>query len=452
MDDGTIAAISTPLGEGGIGIVRLSGPDAVGIVERIFRPARPIRLSEVSSHTLHYGHIVSDDGPVDEVLVTVMRAPRSYTREDVVEVNCHGGILATRTVLDLALSGGARLAEAGEFTRRAFLNGRLSLDQARAVGEIVRAQSRLGLQAAVDQLGGRFSAAIGSLRSEIASLLAQIDVGIDYPEVEAPDAALRPPLEALRSRVDDLLAQAAQGRVVREGLTIAIVGRPNVGKSTLLNTLLSEERAIVTEIPGTTRDTVEEVAVIGGIPVRLIDTAGLRRPGDPVEEEGVRRAERAITRCDLVLLVLDGSRELTDEDHALLSRDWGRPVFAVVNKIDLPRRLFDLALPNRAPVYEISARERTGIDDLARGMVDHVLTGRVPTRGAVLLLDAWEQDLLRRLASTLVAAGTAVHAGRSPDMVAEELRAAHRIAGELQGIDASEEVLDHLFRRFCVGK
>ncbi len=452
MLDGTIAAISTPLGEGGIGIVRLSGPGSVAIVEGIFRPARPLRLSQVASHTLHYGHIVSPDGPVDEVLVAVMRAPRSYTREDVVEINCHGGILATRTVLDLVLSRGARLAQAGEFTRRAFLNGRLSLDQARAVAEVVRVQSRLGLEVAVDQLGGRFSAAIASLRDTIAALLAQIEVGIDYPDVDVPDAALLSPLESLRARVDDLLAQAARGSIVHEGLTIAIVGRPNVGKSTLLNTLLAEERAIVTEIPGTTRDTVEGVAVIEGIPVRLIDTAGLRRPGDPVEEEGIRRTERAIACCDLVLLLLDGSHELTDEDRRLLLRDWGRPLFLVVNKSDLPRRLPAVKPPAGAPLHEISAREKTGIDRLTQGIVDHVLAGQVLSRGTVLLLDAWEQDLLRRLKAALAAAAVAVEDGHSLDMVAEELRGAHGIAGELQGIDTTEEVLDHLFRRFCVGK
>jgi tRNA modification GTPase len=449
--DGTIVAISTPIGEGGIGIVRLSGPDAVGIVERVFQPSRATRLSEVRSHTLHYGHIVSEGAPVDEVLVTVMRAPRTYTREDIVEINCHGGILATRTVLDLVLSCGARLAEAGEFTRRAFLNGRLSLDQARAVAEVVRAQSRLGLEAAVDQLGGRFSDAITAVRDGIAALLAQIEVGIDYPDVDAPDAGLSTPIETLRGQVADLLAQAAQGRVVREGLTVAIVGRPNVGKSTLLNALLAEERAIVTDIPGTTRDTVEEIAAIEGIPTRLIDTAGLRRPGDAVEEEGVRRAERAIARCDLVLLLLDGSQTLTDEDRTLLSRDWDRPLFVVVNKIDLPRRLSGVSGPG-AGLLEISAKERLGIEALSQAIADHVLAGRVPSRGGVLLLDAWEHDLLRRLKRALDGVAAAIEAGGSPDMVAEELRGAQGIAGELQGVDATEEVLDHLFRRFCVGK
>jgi tRNA modification GTPase len=452
FSDDTIVAISTPLGEGGIGIVRLSGPRAIRITEEIFQSARTILLSQVPTHTIHYGHIVSDDQRVDEVLISVMHPPHTYTREEIVEINCHGGIVATRAVLDLVLAHGARLAERGEFTKRAFLNGRISLDQAKAVADIVSAKTKLGLEAAVDQLGGRFSRAISAIRADLAALLAEIEVEIDFPDVDAETKPLLPRLIAQGKRVRRLIAQGEQGRVVREGLTVAIIGRPNVGKSTLLNALLSEERAIVTEIPGTTRDTVEEAAVIKGIPVRLIDTAGLREPTDPVEAEGVKRAEDAVVRADLLLLVLDRSAPLTTEDRNLLARDWDRPLFLVLNKSDLPRRLEPLEELSENPIYEISARKQEGIERLTKGLLDNLVGGNLPTRNTFLLLDTWERDLLRRVDTSLTHAGDAVRDGLSPDMIGEELRNAYTITGELQGIDVSEEVLDQLFQRFCVGK
>ena len=452
FSDDTIVAISTPLGEGGIGIVRLSGPRAIRITEAIFQPARAILLSQVPTHTIHYGHIVSDDQRVDEVLISVMHPPHTYTREEIVEINCHGGIVATRAVLDLVLAHGARLAERGEFTKRAFLNGRISLDQAKAVADVVSAKTKLGLEAAVDQLGGRFSRAISAIRADLAALLAEIEVEIDFPDVDAETSALLPRLIAQGKRVRRLIAQGEQGRVVREGLTVAIIGRPNVGKSTLLNALLSEERAIVTEIPGTTRDTVEEAAVIKGIPVRLIDTAGLREPTDPVEAEGVKRAENAVLRADLLLLVLDRSALLTTEDRTLLARDWDRPLFLVLNKSDLPHRVEPLEELSENPIYEISAREQEGIERLTEGILDSLVGGDLPTRNTFLLLDTWERDLLRRVDASLTHASDAVRDGLSLDIIGEELRNAYTITGELQGIDVSEEVLDQLFRRFCVGK
>jgi len=448
----TIVAISTSLGESGIGIVRLSGPRAVTIAEAIFQPARVILLSQVPTHTIHYGHIVSNGERVDEVLVSVMHPPHTYTREEIVEINCHGGIVATRAVLDLVLAHGARLAERGEFTKRAFLNGRISLDQAKAVADVVSAKTKLGLEAAVDQLGGRFSRAIAAIREDLAALLAEIEVEIDFPDADVEAGPLLPRLLALLERVRRLIAQGEQGRVVREGLTVAIIGRPNVGKSTLLNAILSEERAIVTEIPGTTRDTIEEEAVIKGIPVRLIDTAGLREPTDPVEAEGVKRAEDAVVRADLLLLVLDRSAPLTTEDRNLLTRDWDRPLFLVLNKSDLPHRLEPLEKQSENPIYEISAKERIGIERLAKGILDSLVGGDLPTRNTVLLLDTWERDLLRRVDTSLTRAGDAVSGGLSSDMIGEELRDTYTITGELQGIDVSEEVLDQLFRRFCVGK
>jgi tRNA modification GTPase len=466
MDGDTIAAISTPIGEGGIGIVRLTGPDAMDLADGLFRSARGISLRAAPSHTLHYGRIVVDGRPIDEVLVSVLRAPRTYTREDMIEINCHGGVVATRAVLDVVLTAGARMAERGEFTKRAFLNGRISLDQAKAVLDVVRARTELGLEAAVDRLGGRFSGALDDVRRTLAEVLADLEVEIDYPDLDVDVEAVLPRIDALCEQVDRMLAQSEQGRIVREGLTVAIVGRPNVGKSTLLNALLAEERAIVTPIPGTTRDTVEEESSLGGIPVRWIDTAGLRRPTDPVEAEGIDRTERAIDRSDLVLCLVDRSEPLTAEDRKILDRRWGVPSILVVNKTDLPNRL-GADLPNRlgadlpdrlgvalptADRIDVSAKTGDGIEALTDAIVDRLVGGQLPTRNSVLLLDTWERDLIRRVGEALKAAAEAARVGQTPDMIAEELRIAFRTAGELQGIDVSESILDAVFERFCVGK
>ena len=452
MDEGTIAAISTPLGEGGIGIVRLTGPAAIGIAAGLFRSARGDSLEDAPTHTLHYGQIMVDGRSIDEALVSVMRSPRTYTREDVVEINCHGGIVATRAVLDAVLSAGARMAERGEFTKRAFLNGRISLDQAKAVLDVVRARTILGLEAAVDRLGGRFSNALSEIRAKLAEILADLEVEIDYPDLDVDVEAVLPRIGDLSKRVDILLTQSEQGRIIREGLTIAIVGRPNVGKSTLLNALLAEERAIVTPIPGTTRDTVEEEASLGGIPVRWIDTAGLREPSDPVEAEGVRRTEEAIDRSDLVLCLLDRSEPLTQEDREILGRPWDMPSVLVVNKTDLPDRLGAAPLGSWDERLDVSAKTGRGIERLRQAILRLLVGGELPTRNSVLLLDAWERDLIRRTGASLRQAAEAARAGHSADMIAEDLRLAYRTAGELQGIDISESILDAVFARFCVGK
>jgi tRNA modification GTPase len=450
MHEDTIAAISTPLGEGGIGIVRMSGSRAISIAEGVFQATDRSSLLQVESHTLHHGFIGPDGKPLDEVLVAVMRAPRTYTREDVVEINCHGGIVATRAVLDLVLKRGARLAERGEFTKRAFLNGRISLDQAQAVLDIVKAKTGLGLEAAVDRLSGRFTAAISALRETIARLLADVEVGINFPDVESTPKTVIPVLESLLGRVRKLLAQGERGRIVREGLTIAIIGRPNVGKSTLLNVLLQEERAIVTPLPGTTRDTVEEEMDLAGVPVRVIDTAGLREAANVVEEAGLRRAQSAIDRADMLFLMLDRSDPLTEEDQTLLRTDWGKPHFLLLNKSDLPRSLPEQAWGEEA--YEISAKTGEGIDRLLEDVLGSVLKGQVPSRHGVLLLDTWERDLLRRVEVSLAGAVDSAQKGCSLDMLAEDLRATYAVTGELQGIDLGEEILDQIFSRFCVGK
>jgi len=452
MNGGTIAAISTPIGEGGIGIVRLTGANAVAIADRLFRAAHGGSLQQAPSHTLHYGKIVIGGRAIDEVLVSVMRAPRTYTREDVVEINCHGGVVATRAVLDGVLSAGARMAERGEFTKRAFLNGRLSLDQAKAVLDVVRARTKLGLEAAVDRLGGRFSNEIGEIRAELAEILADLEVEIDYPDLDVDIHAVLPRIGRLACRIARLLTQCEQGRILREGLTVAIVGRPNVGKSTLLNALLAEERAIVTPIPGTTRDTVEEEASLAGIPVRWIDTAGLRKPGDPVEAEGVLRTRQAIDRSDLMVIMVDRSEPLTKEDRAILENPWNLPSILVANKRDLPDRLGDIPRGAWTVRLDVSASTGDGIDRLSEAILEQLAGGELPTRNSVLLLDTWERDLIRRVGEAIRLAEEAARIGQSADMIAEELRAAYRAAGELQGIDLGESILDTIFARFCVGK
>jgi len=452
MIDDTITAVSTPIGEGGIGIVRLSGPEAVAIADSLFRSPQGISLADEASHTIHYGTVQLHEQIIDEVLVSVMRAPRTYTREDIVEINCHGGIVATRAVLDGVLKAGARMAERGEFTKRAFVNGRISLDQAKAVLDIVSARTALGLEAAVDRLGGRFTHALADLRSGLAEILADLEVEIDYPDLEVNIESVAPRIEACSTQVQEMLSKSESGRLIREGLTVAIVGRPNVGKSTLLNALLSEERAIVTPIPGTTRDTIEEDASLGGIPVRWIDTAGLRDVDHPVEAEGIRRTRGAIDRADLLLLLVDTSEPRSMEDDHVLNLNPEVPSLLVLNKSDLPNAWNTIPAGSWSASLSVSAKEGSGIEELRQEILKILVTGNLPTRNSVLLLDTWERDLLRRTGKQLMRACQAVREDGQPDMVAEELRLAYQTASELQGIDISESILDAVFARFCVGK
>jgi len=452
MIDDTIAAVSTPIGEGGIGIVRLSGSEAVAIADSLFRSPQGITLADVASHTIHYGAIRSQDQMIDEVLVSVMRAPRTYTREDIVEINCHGGIVATRAVLDVVLEAGARMAERGEFTKRAFVNGRISLDQAKAVLDIVRARTALGLEAAVDRLGGRFTQALVDLRSTLAEILADLEVEIDYPDLDVNIEAVAPRIEACSARVREMLSRSESGRLIREGLTVAIIGCPNVGKSTLLNALLSEERAIVTPIPGTTRDTIEENVSLGGIPVRWIDTAGLRDVDHPVEAEGVRRTRGAIDRADLLLLLVDASEPRSAEDDHVLDLKAEVPSLLILNKSDLPTAWDTIPTGSWSTSLSVSAKYGSGVEELRQEILKILVAGKLPTRNSVLLIDTWERDLLRRVGEQLTRACEVTREDGQPDMLAEELRLAYQTASELQGIDISESILDAVFSKFCVGK
>ncbi|MGQ9601792.1 MAG: tRNA uridine-5-carboxymethylaminomethyl(34) synthesis GTPase MnmE [Candidatus Bipolaricaulia bacterium] len=458
----TIAAISTPLGEGGIGIVRLSGPRAIEIVDRIFRSPKGLSLRGVPSHTIHYGFIEDEGRKVDEVLVTVMRAPRTYTREDVVEINCHGGIVPLRRVLELVLACGARPAEPGEFTKRAFLNGRITIDQAEAVLDIVRAKTELGLELAMDRLEGRFSRPIRALREKFLELLAGIEVGIDFPDYEEealPRARLLSEIEAALSQIDAFLEHGRDGRIIREGLAVAIIGRPNVGKSTLLNALLQEERAIVTPFPGTTRDRIEEWIELKGIPFKLIDTAGVRPVEDEVERIGVELALKAAEGADLVLFMLDGSEPLAQEDREIALRIRGKRCLLLLNKLDLGRgfpaaeavRALKLE-PEPEAVLELSAKLGNGLGELKERLVELVWEGRLERPEGLFLLNIRERDLLQRARAALLSLQAEAAAGVTPDLLAIGLEEVLAILGELTGENLTEEVIDRIFANFCVGK
>ena len=458
-DQDTIAAVATPAGEGAIAIIRLSGRDAVAIADRVFEGRR--RIAEMKSHTLAHGRIRSPGGKtVDEVLVSVMRAPRSYTGEDVVEVNCHGGRIAVEAVYRLLVAAGARPAEPGEFTKRAFLNGRLDLAQAEAVIDVIRAKSPKGLEVAARQLEGELSARVQGVRSEILNLLAHLQVVIDYPEegvAELEPSEVRARIERSIEAIERLLAGADAGRVYRDGIRAAIVGRPNVGKSSILNALLGEERAIVTEIAGTTRDTIEERAVFAGVPFVLTDTAGLRETDDPVERIGVERTRAAVRGADLVIAVLDGSAPLGPEDVEVLRtvRDAGIPWIVAVNKADLPLRLSPESLRpwiERAEPVFVSARLRDGIEKLMARAAEAVIGRETGAQDAVLVTRERHRAALERASRSLADALDALSSGYTADVVGVDLQEALEALGQITGESVADEVVAEIFAQFCVGK
>lgn len=459
MLDDTIAAISTPVGEGGIGIVRLSGPEALAVASALFRRGREgeKRLERARSHHVYYG-LVRDPATsevVDEVLLTYMRAPHSYTREDVVEINCHGGPLPLRRVLELTLRHGARLARPGEMTLRAFLNGRLDLAQAESVMDIVRARTDAGLRLAVNQLGGRLSSEIAALRREVVDVLAYLTATIDFAEDDIPPRDVLPALDGALARVDDLLAGADAGIIYRQGLQVAIVGRPNVGKSSLLNALLRENRAIVTPVPGTTRDTLAETLNLQGVPIVLVDTAGIRATEEEVERLGVERSKAAVARADLVLFVADASMPLTDLDREIAALVAGKPVVVALNKTDLPACLTeaDLApLLPEGPVVRTAANSGAGLRELEEALLSAVLSGRASASAEPLVSNPRHKEALWRAREHLDAARTGHLAGLPADFVTIDLRAAVAALGEITGESVTEDLLDSIFSQFCLGK
>ena len=456
----TIAAIATPPGVGGVGLIRVSGPSAEGIARRLFRPSRP--LGAFLSHHLYHGEIVAPDTgtTLDDVLTAFMKGPHTYTGEDTLEINCHGGSLILRTVLDEIFKAGARPAERGEFTKRAFLNDRLDLSQAEAVLDLVTAQTRDGISAAARRLKGTLSARIELIRSALIDLLAGIEASIDFSAedgvVEAPDGAFA----GFQALIDDLTALAAtyrRGRITREGVGIVIAGRPNVGKSSLLNRLLGEKRAIVTPIPGTTRDFIEEAVDIGGIPVRLTDTAGIRPPENSIEKEGIDLVWERLADADAILFLLDGSTALTPEDRELLAKLEAKTLIPVINKSDLPQQLDGEALaellPGTAPPpIRISAKYGNGIEDLTAAIRTTVLAAPAEEAPEAMIAHLRHKVALERAIECLARAQNGLREGLPPELVALELREALDALGEITGRTTSEEVIERIFANFCVGK
>ena len=455
----TIAAVATPIGEGGIGIVRISGVAAIPIVDRAFRSPKGRTLATVRNWSLSYGWIVDDGGErLDEVVVSVMRAPHSYTKEDVVEINCHGGLVPLQSILQRMLELGARLAEPGEFTKRAFLHGRLDLSQAEAVIDIIRAKTDRSHRLALRQLEGGLSQAISDMRHGLVGLLAAIEAGIDFPEEvgDMESEAVMSICEDLKAQIAALAATADTGRILREGIDTAIVGRPNVGKSSLLNMLVRANRAIVTEIPGTTRDVIEEIVNIGGFPFVVRDTAGIRHTEDVIEKIGVERAKSLMEGADLILCVVDGSTPLQDEDIYLLRQLQDRTAVLVVNKCDLGSAVsleeYQRLLPD-TPMVRISATTKVGLEKLEQTVVSEVMEGKIDLTGDSLVVTrARHRQALKDAAESLVAAQETLRSGLPMDLVAIDIRGAAESLGEVTGDTVQNEVIDRIFADFCIGK
>jgi tRNA modification GTPase len=472
MFDDTIAAIATPLGEGGLAVIRISGAQALAVGDKSFLPLgkSSCKPSAATSHTIHYGKVVRAGRQVDEVLCAVMRAPRTYTREDVVEITCHGGILSAKTVLDTILENGARLAEPGEFTKRAFLNGRLDLTQAEAVVDLIQSRTELALTAANEQLAGKLSQRINQLRDDLMNTLAHIEAYIDFPDEDIePDTRqqLERRLECGIAFMDELLRTANEGQILRRGIRAAIVGRPNAGKSSLLNQLLGHDRAIVSAIPGTTRDTIEETANIRGLPVVFIDTAGLREAHDELELEGIRRSHESLARAEFILHVLDASEPLTSADEKYLSEFAGKKRILVCNKMDLPRKL---ELPpltpsdgarvaegrergtSSVPIVDVCCVSGQGIEALKDAIKSLVWFGEIKSEMLQVMINSRHQDALRRTREASALTLEALRTNLTLDLVAVDLHVAVNAVGEVVGQTATEDLLDSIFSQFCIGK
>lgn len=452
----TIAAISTPLGEGGISIVRVSGEDAVEIANKVFKGKD---LTQVASHTINYGHIVdpASGQVIDEVMASVMLAPKTFTKEDTVEINCHGGIVVTNDILQLLLANGARMADPGEFTKRAFVNGRIDLTQAESVMDIIRAKTDKARQVAVKQLEGGLLTEIRALRQEILDVLANVEVNIDYPEYDEEEVTGQKMLGCVHSvgeKIDKLLETAQEGQILRNGLKTAIVGRPNVGKSSLLNYLTQSEKAIVTDVAGTTRDTLEEYVSVKGVPLELIDTAGIHHTEDTVEKIGVERSKKAIEKADLILLLLDSSQDLTKEDRDLLAYTAGKKRIIVLNKTDLGAKLSaeQIAEETGSDVITTSILQKENLDGLENLIKKLFFKGIENSNDQVLVTNQRQAGLLAKAKQQLADVETGLESGMPLDLVQIDFTGAWETLGEITGESAPDELINDLFSQFCLGK
>lgn len=451
----TITAISTPLGEGAIGIVRLSGTDAFTIAQRVFKGKD---ILKIASHTINYGHIIDpdkDNQVIDEVMISVMHAPKTFTRENIVEINTHGGIAVTNEILQLLIRQGARLAEPGEFTKRAFLNGRMDLTQAEAVMDLIRAKTDKAAHLAVKQLDGALKTLIDQTRQEILNTLAQVEVNIDYPEYddveEMTTALLREKTVQFSTLLTNLLRTSKRGKILREGLSTAIIGRPNVGKSSLLNNLLREEKAIVTDIAGTTRDVIEEYVNIKGVPLKLIDTAGIRETDDIVEKIGVERSKKALEEADLVLLVLNSAEPLTEQDRTLLEISQTTNRIVLLNKTDLPEQIEVAQLPE--DVIKISVLKNQNIDQI-ESRINQLFfeSDGIAEQDATYLSNSRHISLIEKALEALEAVNDGLALGMPVDLLQVDMTRCWEILGEITGDAAPDELITQLFSQFCLGK
>lgn len=459
MDLDTITSISTPMGEGAIGIVRLSGPQAVEIADKLYKGKH--LLNDVPSHTINYGHIIDPESKevIEEVMVSVLRAPKTFTREDIIEINCHGGILTINRVLELTMAYGARMAEPGEFTKRAFLNGRIDLSQAEAVMDFIRSKTDRASKVAMNQIEGRLSDLIKKQRQSILEILAQVEVNIDYPEYDdVEDATTEFLLEQskeIKQEINRLLDTGAQGKIMREGLSTVIVGKPNVGKSSMLNNLIQDNKAIVTEVAGTTRDVLEEYVNVRGVPLRLVDTAGIRETEDIVEKIGVERSRKALSQADLILFVLNNNEALTQEDYTLYEVVKNEDVIVIVNKMDLEQNIDINEVKDMigdTPLIQTSMLKQEGIDELEIQIRDLFFGGEVQNQDMTYVSNSRHISLLKQARQTIQDAIDAAESGVPMDMVQIDLTRTWEILGEIIGETASDELIDQLFSQFCLGK
>lgn len=453
----TIAAIATPLGESGIGVIRISGSKAYDVGDAIFQSKSSLPLAQRRDRSIQYGLIVDDDGKaVDEVILLIMKGPRSYTAEDVLEIQCHGGRQSLSEILGLVLRHGARLANPGEFTQRAFVNGRLDLAQAEAVMDVIQAKSAQGLTSAVSQLEGRLSRVVGDMRLHLTDFITRLEVTVDYPEedleeIEVPDIAGA--IREMERRLDDMLAESKSGRMMRDGVMAAIAGTPNAGKSSLLNRFLETERAIVTDVPGTTRDVIEEWISIQGVPICLVDTAGIRSTDDTVEQIGVRRAKEYMDRADIILVVVDQSRPLQEEDRQILETARGRQALIVLNKEDLQPAFETEELQSYGlPLLSISASTGAGMGELKDAMLSLALKQGLTAAQSALLANTRHIELVRQSREALQRALDTIEAGMPVDCAIVDIREAWELLGSITGDTVHDDIIEEIFSRFCLGK
>lgn len=456
----TIAAISTAPGEGGIGIVRISGPQSLSILDRIFIGYKKKDIKDFKTYTMRYGYILEPENHdvIDEVIVSYMQSPHSYTMEDIVEINCHGGVIPVKRILEAALTSGARLAEPGEFTKRAFLNGRIDLSQAEAVIDMIRSKTDKSMDAAQKQLSGKLSRKLGDIKGVLIDIMSHIEASIDFPEDDIDDVLyneLDSDCKGILTKLDDMIKGAETGKILREGLNTVIVGKPNVGKSSLLNALLEENRAIVTDIPGTTRDVIEEYLNIKGIPINIMDTAGIRKTEDEVERIGVERTKEYFSKADLIIFILDSSDELTSEDKEIFELIVDKKCLILINKVDLPSKINRDLVENYSSgkkVIDVSIIEDKGIDILKEEIYNLVYSGEIGYESEALITNIRHKDLLLKAKLSLSNAVDTLNSVMPLDLVSIDIRQCLDYIGEITGESMQEDIINRIFSQFCVGK